>query len=132
MDINLEINSGEILGIAGVSGNGQQELLYALSGEELLADNNAIEICGIPSGKASPDSRRVSGMGFVPEERLGRGAVPQMSLADNALLTAHSQGMLKNSMIQFDVVNAFSDKCIDKFNVKCGGSKAAANSDLSC
>ena len=127
-DINLEIKSGEILGIAGVSGNGQQELLYALSGEELLADNNAIEICGIPSGKASPDSRRVSGMGFVPEERLGRGAVPQMSLADNALLTAHAQGMLKNSMIQFDVVNEFSDQCIDKFNVKCGGSKSAASS----
>jgi len=127
-DINLEINSGEIFGIAGVSGNGQQELLYALSGEELLADDNVIEICGTPSGKASPDARRVSGMGFVPEERLGRGAVPQMSLADNALLTAHAQGMLKNSMIQFDVVNEFSDQCIEKFNVKCGGSKAAANS----
>ena len=127
-DINLEINSGEIFGIAGVSGNGQQELLYALSGEELLADNNAIEICGIASGTQSPDARRVSGMGFVPEERLGRGAVPQMSLADNALLTAHSKDMLKNGMIQFDLVNEFADQCIAKFDVKCGGSKAAAKS----
>ena len=127
-DIDLEIKSGEIFGIAGVSGNGQQELLYALSGEELLADNTAIEICGTPSGNASPDARRVSGMGFVPEERLGRGAVPQMSLADNALLTAHAQGMLKNSMIQFNVVRQFADNCISKFNVKCGGSEHAANS----
>jgi len=126
--INLEIKSGEIFGIAGVSGNGQQELLYALSGEELIADHQAIEICGIPSGADSPDARRVSGMGFVPEERLGRGAVPQMSLADNALLTAHAQGMLKNGMIQFNVVNRFSDQCISKFNVKCGGSEHAANS----
>jgi len=127
-DIKLEIKSGEIFGIAGVSGNGQQELLYALSGEELLSDNNVIEICGTPSGNASPDDRRVSGMGFVPEERLGRGAVPQMSLSDNALLTAHAQGMLKNGMIQYDVVKQFADSCISKFNVKCGGSEHAANS----
>jgi ABC-type uncharacterized transport system ATPase subunit len=127
-DINLEINSGEIFGIAGVSGNGQQELLYALSGEKLLTDNNAIEICGTSAGLQLPDERRLSGMGFVPEERLGRGAVPQMSLADNALLTAHSKDMLKHGMIQFDRVSEFADQCISKFNVKCGGSQAAAKS----
>ena len=126
--INLELRSGEIFGIAGVSGNGQQELLYALSGEETLDDNAAIEICGTPAGNASPDVRRHIGMGFVPEERLGRGAVPQMSLSDNALLTAHSQGMLKNGMIQFKQVDEFADKCIEKFSVKCGGNQSAARS----
>ena len=127
-DIELEVRSGEILGIAGVSGNGQQELLYALSGEEPVADADAIVICGQPSGRDMPDLRRRNGMGFVPEERLGRGAVPRMSLTENALLTAHYKGMLKHGMIQFDQIAEFARKCIDDFNVKCGGEEHAANS----
>ncbi len=127
-DIELEINSGEIFGIAGVSGNGQQELLYALSGEEPLKENGAIVICGEAAGQKMPDARRVLGMGFVPEERLGRGAVPQMSLAENALLTAHAGGMLNKGMIQFKAMNEFTKRCIDKFDVKCGGENSAATS----
>ena len=127
-DIDLEINSGEIFGIAGVSGNGQQELLYALSGEEPLKVNGAIIICGEAAGQKMPDARRVLGMGFVPEERLGRGAVPQMSLAENALLTAHAGGMLSKGMIQFKAMNEFAKRCIDKFDVKCGGENSAATS----
>jgi ABC-type uncharacterized transport system ATPase subunit len=135
-DVNLEIVAGEIFGIAGVSGNGQQELLYALSGELPLATDALIEVCGQAVGRKSPDVRRQAGMGFVPEERLGRGAVPQMSLSDNALLTAHScqfddgktGNMLNNGMIQFAKVTQFANDCIDKFNVKCGGPKSAARS----
>ncbi len=127
-DIELELRSGEILGIAGVSGNGQQELLYALSGEDPAASARAIEICGIASGRDRPDRRRRNGMGFVPEERLGRGAVPPMSLTENALLTAHHKGMLKNGMIRFRQISAFARRCIDHFNVKCGGAEHAANS----
>jgi len=127
-DIDLEICSGEILGIAGVSGNGQQELLYALSGEKPLAQKDVIEICGIQAGSLLPDARRAAGMGFVPEERLGRGAVPQMSLSENALLTAHGADMLSLGMIRFGVVEKFANRCIEKFNVKCGGSEHAAQS----
>ena len=127
-NIELEVCSGEILGIAGVSGNGQQELLYALSGEKLIDDRDGIVICGKPSGHDHPDRRRINGMGFVPEERLGRGAVPRMSLTENALLTAHHAGMLKNGMIQFDKISEFARKCIDGFNVKCGGEEHPANS----
>ena len=127
-DIDLEVNSGEILGIAGVSGNGQQELLLALSGEDPVGDNDAIEICGQVAGRASPGLRRKLGMGFVPEERLGRGAVPQMSLTENALLTAHRRDMLKHGMIRFDQVTGFARQCIEQFNVKCGGEEHAANS----
>ena len=127
-DIELQLRGGEILGIAGVSGNGQQELLYALSGEELVDDAEAIVICGQPSGRDGPDRRRGNGLGFVPEERLGRGAVPRMSLSENALLTAHRAGMLKNGLIRFDRVAEFARRCIDGFNVKCGGEEHAANS----
>jgi len=127
-NIELEVRSGEILGIAGVSGNGQQELLYALSGEEPVQDAAAIVICGKASGRELPDQRRRGGMGFVPEERLGRGAVPRMSLTENALLTAHHAGMLKHGMIQFAKIEAFARKCISDYNVKCGGEDHAANS----
>jgi len=127
-DIELEVRSGEILGIAGVSGNGQQELLYALSGEELLDDAGSIVICGKESGRDGPHQRRLTGLGFVPEERLGRGAVPRMSLTENALLTAHHAGMLKHGLIQFDKISEFARKCIDGYNVKCGGEEHAANS----
>ncbi len=127
-DINVEVRSGEILGIAGVSGNGQQELLYALSGEVPVADADAIIICGKPSGSDMPDKRRLNGMGFVPEERLGRGAVPRMSLTENALLTAHQADMLKYGMIQFERIAVFARQCISDFNVKCGGEDHAANS----
>lgn len=127
-DIVLEVRAGEILGIAGVSGNGQQELLYALSGEVPVGDAQAIVICGKPSGRDTPDRRRASGMGFVPEERLGRSTVPRMSLTENALLTAHRAGMLRHGMILFDRIAAFAGKCIKDFKVKCGGAEHAAES----
>ncbi len=127
-DIEVELRGGEILGIAGVSGNGQQELLYALSGEIPVDDADSIVICGKASGCDMPDQRRQNGMGFVPEERLGRGAVPRMSLTENALLTAHRADMLRRGMIQFDRIAVFARKCISDFNVKCGGEEHAANS----
>ncbi|MFT5503471.1 MAG: ABC-type uncharacterized transport system ATPase subunit [Gammaproteobacteria bacterium] len=127
-NINLELRSGEIFGIAGVSGNGQQELLYALSGEVPIDNPDSIRVCGTAAGRSLPGQRRKLGMGFVPEERLGRGAVPQMSLADNALLTTYSTGMLKNGMIQFEKVRQYAQHCIDTFSVKCGGVQSEARS----
>ena len=126
--IDLQVRSGEIVGIAGVSGNGQRELLCSLSGEDPVADADAVVICGQPCGRDRPNRRRRLGMGFVPEERLGRGAVPRMSLTENALLTAHHAGMLRHGMIQFGRISAFTRKCIENFNVKCGGEEHAASS----
>ncbi len=127
-DIHLDVHSGEIVGIAGVSGNGQQELLFAVSGEEPLAEKFPVQILGTEAGRMRPGRRRRLGMGFVPEERLGRGAVPRMSLAENALLTAHRRGMLKHGLIDFKAVERFSRECIDQYNVKCGGPAAEAKS----
>jgi simple sugar transport system ATP-binding protein len=118
--INVVVRSGEIVGIAGISGNGQQELLYALSGERPVADEDSITICGEPVGHLGPDKRRNLGLGFVPEERLGRGAVPGLSLSSNAILTAHRQGMVKNGLLRFGKATAFAKKCIADFSVKCG------------
>jgi len=119
-EINFSVRGGEIVGIAGISGNGQQELLYALSGEKPVEDNDCIRICGEPVGHLNPGARRNMGLGFVPEERLGRGAVPGMSLSNNAILTAHRHDMVDKGLLKFNKAAEFAQKCITGFAVKCG------------
>jgi simple sugar transport system ATP-binding protein len=111
-----------------VSGNGQQELLKAISGEEPLADRKAVQVCGIPAGRMNPSRRRGLGMCFVPEERLGRGAVPRLTLTENILLTAHRKGMLSSGMIRFRTARRFTEECIARFDVRCGGANVEAKS----
>ncbi|MDR3672822.1 MAG: ABC transporter ATP-binding protein [Holophaga sp.] len=127
-NIHLEVRSGEIVGIAGVSGNGQQELLKAISGEEPLVEKRAVQVCGIPVGRLSPGRRRNLGMCFVPEERLGRGAVPRLTLTENILLTAYRKGMVISGMIRFGAARRFAEECIRRFDVKCGGAASEAKS----
>ena len=127
-DMHLTVHAGEIVGIAGVSGNGQQELLAAISGEERLSEKHPVLLLGVEAGRLRAGRRRKLGFCFVPEERLGRGAVPRMSLADNALLTAHRRGYVRAGMIRFAAVAAFAKQCIDEYMVKCGGPQAEAKS----
>ena len=126
--INLDVHAGEIVGIAGVSGNGQKELMAALSGERPLAEAATVTILGTAAGRLDAAQRRALGFAFVPEERLGRGAVPEMSLADNALLTAHREGMVAHGFVRADVVCAYAVDTIKSFGVKAGGPDAAARS----
>ncbi len=76
-DLRLDVHSGEIVGIAGVSGNGQQELLWAISGEERLAGEVSRADLRRRGGSDDAGPSPPAGLCFVPEERLGRGAVPQ-------------------------------------------------------
>jgi general nucleoside transport system ATP-binding protein len=126
-DISLTVRSGEILGIAGVSGNGQKELMTALSGER-LSSGSMIKLLGRPVGNLNPAQRRALGLTFVPEERLGRGAVPPMTLAYNALLTGARKGMVQTGIIHPAVMKTFSKNVIERFKVKCGGDQSVASS----
>lgn len=125
--INLSIYSGEITGIAGISGNGQAELLSLLSGENPTKQGQII-LNGQDISKITAGERRDLGLGFVPEERLGRGAVPNMTLSQNALLTAFRQGLTKFGLINFEKTKAFATQCIEKFGVKAAGAHAEARS----
>lgn len=87
--ISLEVRAGEVVGVAGVAGNGQSEFFRVVSGEETLKDAHAITICGRPAGTIGINGRRRLGASFVPEERLGHGAIPSLSLAENLLLSRH-------------------------------------------
>ncbi len=128
--INLEVRSGEILGIAGISGNGQKELMAALSGEQSMdARRSAIELCGRAADGLTVTQRRNLGLRFVPEERLGRGAVPSMSLLMNGLLTRdRSSSLVKSGLISYPAMRSFVQKIIGQFQVKCGGEEALASS----
>ncbi|WP_428825308.1 ABC transporter ATP-binding protein [Azonexus sp. IMCC34842] len=126
-NISLTVHAGEILGIAGISGNGQAELLAALSGETTV-DREAIWLAGEAIGHLDAGRRRAQGLVFVPEERLGRGAVPAQSLARNALLTAHRQGMKQWGLVSYRKAKEFAEQCIARFDVRCGGPGSAARS----
>jgi simple sugar transport system ATP-binding protein len=124
--LDLAVRAGEIVGIAGVSGNGQRELLAALSGEMRGDHSGSINLCGIRVDHWGAAARRALGLGFVPEERLGRGAVPAMSLAENALLTGSRAGMLRVGFVRFKETRRFARATIAEFKVKCSGEAAAA------
>jgi simple sugar transport system ATP-binding protein len=127
-DVHLDVHSGEIVGIAGISGNGQRELLWAISGEEPLAEKYPVQLFGIEAGRMHAGRRRRLGLGFVPEERFGRGALARMTLAENALLTAHRRGMVRWGMIDAAAVVEFTRECIERFAVVCNGPQARADS----
>jgi simple sugar transport system ATP-binding protein len=126
-DICFEVRAGEIVGIAGVSGNGQQELMAALSGEDLRAPKGSIALFGQDISHDSPRKRRKEGLHFVPEERLGRGAVPTLSLAQNTLLT-RTGTVERSGWIRTGDVTRLAQELIARFNVKAGGAGAAAKS----
>src|SRR6516162_5130668 len=117
--ISLELRGGEILGIAGVAGNGQDELFAALSGERLSSDPATVVIDGKAAGQLSITHRRRLGAAFVPEERLGHGTAPRMKLSENALLTGHAaSGMVRRGFIDGAATLKAVDHVTEAFDVR--------------
>jgi simple sugar transport system ATP-binding protein len=118
-EISLEVCGGEIVGIAGVAGNGQDELFSALSGERLSPSEGAVVINGQAAGLLNVTERRRMGAAFVPEERLGHGTAPRMKLSENALLTGHAaSGMVKKGFINKPATLAHVDRTTKTFDVR--------------
>jgi simple sugar transport system ATP-binding protein len=118
-DISLEVRGGEVLGVAGVAGNGQDELFSALSGERPSDDGGTIVIDGLAAGTPSVTARRRMGAAFVPEERLGHGAAPRMKLSENALLTGHAaSGMVRRGFVDKPATLAAVDRTTERFDVR--------------
>lgn len=86
-NISLSLKAGDVLGIAGVAGNGQGEFFEAISGEAVQDSGDVVRIRGKEVGRLSISQRRLLGAAFVPEERLGHGAAPRMKLSENLLLS---------------------------------------------
>jgi general nucleoside transport system ATP-binding protein len=117
--ISLELKGGEILGIAGVAGNGQDELFAGLSGERPSRDPGTVVIDGIAAGHLSITQRRKLGAAFVPEERLGHGTAPRMKLSENALLTGHAaSGMVQRGFVNTAAMLSTVDRATETFDVR--------------
>ena len=127
-DVSFKVRKGEVLGIGGVAGNGQDELLDALSGE---ATTNAddIQIGDKSVGNLGPIERRAIGLLAAPEERLGHAAAPDMSLTENAMLTGLvRQGLSSKGMLDWAKTRDFATQIIDEFDVRTPGPENAARS----
>ena len=129
--VTLDVRAGEVVGIAGVSGNGQKELLLALSGEDVRSPTGSVRMGEVDVSGLHPGARRALGLHFVPEERLGRGAVPTLGLAHNLLLTRDESISLPGfagGWINLRKLQDQASDIISRFNVKAGGPNAAAKS----
>jgi len=125
--IGLQVRAGEVVGIAGVSGNGQAELLSCLSGENVEGLAGSVRVDGTDVTRMGPGRRRKLGLHFVPEERLGRGAVPTLGLAHNLLLTRRD-AIGPMGWLRLGVLRQQAQDIIARFQVKASGPDAAARS----
>lgn len=127
-EISVSVRRGEILGIGGVAGNGQDELLAALSGET-LSPRGTILFQNSDVGLMGPTMRRAMGILSAPEERLGHAAVPDMSLTENAMLTgAAREGLDRGGLLDWRAARDFAQRIIEAFDVRTPGPANAARS----
>ncbi|WP_194096456.1 ABC transporter ATP-binding protein [Marivivens aquimaris] len=125
-NIELTVRAGEVVGIGGVAGNGQDELVAALSGEMRTGDGMVV-VDGASIGGLTPNARRKIGVCAAPEERNGHAAAPDMTLTENALLTGNTRMALsKNGMLDWSKARDFADSIINAFDVRTPGTETTA------
>ena len=121
-NVNLAVKAGEVIGIAGVAGNGQGELFEAISGEVLQQEAGSIRVRNADAGHLSISGRRLLGAAFVPEERLGHGAAPRMRLSENLLLSRHKtdrKAFLGTAgMVQTSAIAAAAQRIVEVMDVR--------------
>ncbi|SFQ47154.1 simple sugar transport system ATP-binding protein [Roseivivax halotolerans] len=124
--VSLSLRAGEVLGIGGVAGNGQDELLTALSGER-LAPQGTIAFKGKDVSRSGPLARRALGLLSGPEERLGHAAAPNMSLVENGVLTAsRREKLVRRGFIDWPGAARFAERVIESFDVRTPSAQTAA------
>ena len=118
-EITFDAYAGEVLGIAGVAGNGQYELMEALTGEWQVREPGRIYVGKNDVSREGPSRRRQAGVSFVPEERNDHAAVTSMTLAENTLLTSHSLGAsVSRGVIERKQNSQMAKKIISAFDVR--------------
>lgn len=115
--VSLKVRAGEILGIAGVDGNGQSELADALLNLRPI-EAGRIRLSGVDISDFSPAQRRAAGIGFIPADRRGVGSIVSMSIADNAILGAQRQYTHKGGwFLSLQAIAAKAKDIVKHFNV---------------
>ncbi|WP_158818911.1 ABC transporter ATP-binding protein [Methylocapsa sp. S129] len=117
-EINLDIRAGEIVGVAGVDGNGQTELSEAVAGLQ-NARAGAVAIDGKDATNVSPHERRARGLGFIPEDRLDRGLCAGMTIAENVSTDNYAARKLTScGLIRMAARDAFASEKIRQFDIR--------------
>jgi simple sugar transport system ATP-binding protein len=128
-NVAFAVRGGELFGIAGLAGNGQNELFAALSGERTVARAETIRIDGSAVGRLAAKARRDLGLACVPEERAGHGAVADMTLVENATLSGYRRmGLTAAGFIRGDAARRFAESVVERFRVVASSVWAAASS----
>jgi len=116
--VNLDVHSGEIVGIAGVSGNGQRELAETVAGLR-PAQTGSVMLDGVDITRATPATTRGAGLSYVPEERMKDGAIGEFDITENLLLVNHAdKQFLRGGLFNFDAIKEHCQRLVDNFAVK--------------
>ncbi|MBA5776777.1 ABC transporter ATP-binding protein [Stappia sp. F7233] len=128
--IHLQVKAGEVVAIAGIAGNGQGELFDVISGERLSDRADAVLIDGAPVGRKGINARRRAGAAYVPEERLGHGAVPGLKLSENIILTRHAtrDGLVLSGFLDRGKAEELEKKLKADFDVRMSHDNPEARS----
>ena len=128
-NISFEVKEGEIFGIAGVAGNGQSELMDILIGENCSIDSGEIIFKKTNIESLNPQRRRDLSIAFVPENRLGHSAVPELTLSENILLSQFPNNNFSNhGILNKNFIEDYANEVINNFNVVTPGSDVKASS----
>ena len=127
-NFNLSIRSGEIVGLAGVSGNGQRELAEAINGIRKV-ESGTITFQGKQIQNLTPGQVIATGMGYIPEERNTEGIVPSMSIKENIILKdSESESFSKHHILKNSIIEDTADRLRTEFDIRCPGIHTAAGS----
>ncbi len=117
--VDLDVHAGEIVGIAGVSGNGQRELAETIAGLRPSESGSSVTIDDLDLTKASPARTRAAGLAYVPEERMKDGAVGEFEVSENLLLINHADPAFRSrGLFDFTKIRTHCQRLVDQFSVK--------------
>lgn len=123
-DLSLTVRGGEIVGVAGVSGNGQRALADLLSGT-LAPTGGEIRLAGSPMRRAEPQEAQRLGLGRIPEDRMRTGLVTALTVAENMILPRlNERPFSRCGWINVKAIRAFAEERIRAFDIRCPGPDA--------
>ena len=119
-DFSLSVRRGEIVGIAGVDGNGQTELIEAITGLRKI-QSGSIKFLGDDISSLSIKERNEKGLGHIPEDRQKRGLILSFPIASNMVIKDFDKAPFsKNGILDKDAIRKYSQEIVDKFDVRSG------------
>lgn len=127
-DLSFDLYAGEILGIAGVSGNGQKELMEALAGLRPTVSGH-LEVRGEDISRSSPRERIGRGVAFIPEDRYGFALIKTMTVTENASLKCYRKPeFCRRGVLNYRKLEQQAGRFIEEFEIKVGGPKSLVQS----